>query len=476
MTTSRSSFNFVQIIILLGIALRIYAAIAHLDLAHMDEHFQNLEPASKVVFGYGWMSWEWDVGSRSWIVPALYMPVLWIFKILGFQGGPAPIMGCRVMMALMSGWMMFQFDRLLIKRELSVLTRGVAAVAYAFLPAFVAWGAATLSDTWAMDLLWIVFPFAVEKTRNKDRKSWFYAGLLLSLPFLVRLQMLLWPIGICVVLLFRKTPFKMLFSAFLGFLAILTVQTVVDWVTWGSPLQSVIMNVQKNLFENVAAFYGTAPFYDYFPELYRNMGGLFWIFFAAAALGAIFFRTLKLQFLDALVLIPSILYFVAHCLIGHKETRFMLPIYPSIFYLLALSVECILGGAVFPRLKPALWLLLPALGYASITDLYTPEHYNSFDLAELMTQVRNDGGLSSGRCIAFYDHYWVWSHGELLQGLPVHFIEISSNRAFPTELQSCIYAVMPPGRGQSFEARAGASWKKMGEDSRGELVYKNSSS
>jgi hypothetical protein len=35
-------------IVFLGLALRLYAAVSHLDISHPDEHFQTLEPASHV--------------------------------------------------------------------------------------------------------------------------------------------------------------------------------------------------------------------------------------------------------------------------------------------------------------------------------------------------------------------------------------------------------------------------------------------
>ena len=169
----KQHFSVVRIILLLGILLRIYAAVSHIDTVHPDEHFQNLEPASKVVFGFGWMSWEWDVGSRSWFVPALYMPLLFVFKLLGFNGGPAPIIGCRVMMAILSGWMLFRMDRLFEMRRISKTARALTALFYALSPAFVAWGATTLSDTWATFFLWIALPAILVLIDQKTPKAWF---------------------------------------------------------------------------------------------------------------------------------------------------------------------------------------------------------------------------------------------------------------------------------------------------------------
>jgi GPI mannosyltransferase 3 len=475
----KSRFTLIHFILLLGIVLRVYAAVSHIDSVHPDEHFQNLEPASHVVFGYGWMSWEWSVGLRSWFIPALYMPVLFIFKLLGFEGGIVPIIACRVLMALMNGWMLFRFDALLKKRELSLATRGISAVVYSLLPAFVAWGATTLSDNWAMISLWVAFPTILDELDSKNSRSWFQAGFLLGFSFLTRLQMLVWPAGIVLVLLLRKTSFKLLRSAFYGYGVVVLFQGVLDWITWGSPFQSVIMNVKKNIFENVAAFYGTSPFYDYFPQLLKNMSWGFWLLFAVVLGAACAARKIKLRTQDALILVPSFIYLLAHCIISHKENRFLLPIYPAIFYVFALATESAVVYANtwkidFSKTKIALWFLVPGLAFASSREIYNADHYYPFDLGELMTLVRADGGLSSGRCLALVDHYFVWSHGELLQGRPVKYIEFSFNRgAPPPEFPSCIYAVTAGGAPESFISRAGGNWKLLATDSRGELLFKN---
>jgi phosphatidylinositol glycan class B len=446
-----------------------------------------LEPASKIIFGYGWMSWEWSVGSRSWFIPALYMPVLFIFKLLGFEGGVAPIVGCRVLMALASGWMLVRFDALLRRRNLSDIARAISAIVYCFLPAFVAWGATTLSDTWATIFLWGALPTILDELETQNPRSWFFAGLWLGISFLARLQMLVWPAGIVLVLLLKKTSFKLLRSAAYGYGVVIAFQGVLDWVTWGSPFHSVIMNIQKNLIEDVASFYGKSPFYEYFPIVLKNMSTEFWLLFAVVLGLAIAARKAKLRIQDALILVPSFIYLLAHCLISHKENRFLLPIYPTIFYIFAVALDSIVlfvqdwSAGRFAELKAglsrsrlAVFILVPGLALASSYNVYNTDHYYQFDLGELMSTVREDGGLSSGRCLALIDHYFVWSHGELLQGRPVKYLEFSFSRGAPPEFQSCIYAVTAGGTPEGFIARAGANWQLFATDSRGELLFKNS--
>jgi phosphatidylinositol glycan class B len=65
-----------------------------------DEYFQALEPAHRIVFGYGRLTWEWvsEPPIRSIAYPAVWVPVYWILKVTGFDQGTA-IVGSLVYVA-----------------------------------------------------------------------------------------------------------------------------------------------------------------------------------------------------------------------------------------------------------------------------------------------------------------------------------------------------------------------------------------
>lgn len=48
-----------------------------------DEYWQALEPAHRAVFGYGYLTWEWQHGLRSYLHPVMYMFPYWVVKRLG---------------------------------------------------------------------------------------------------------------------------------------------------------------------------------------------------------------------------------------------------------------------------------------------------------------------------------------------------------------------------------------------------------
>lgn len=75
--------------ILLPLAVRVLIALCTRTFFQPDEYFQALEPAHHLVFGYGHLTWEWvnPQPIRSILYPALNIPVYWILKVLGLDGG-----------------------------------------------------------------------------------------------------------------------------------------------------------------------------------------------------------------------------------------------------------------------------------------------------------------------------------------------------------------------------------------------------
>src|SRR5690348_10426874 len=52
-------------------------------IVNPDEVFQALEPAHRLVFGYGMVPWEFDYGARSWALGALSAIPMSLARLLG---------------------------------------------------------------------------------------------------------------------------------------------------------------------------------------------------------------------------------------------------------------------------------------------------------------------------------------------------------------------------------------------------------
>lgn len=69
------------------IAFRIINALLCTTFFQPDEFFQSLEVAHRLVFGYGWQTWEWrqDTALRSPLHAMLFVPPYWLVKVLGLE-------------------------------------------------------------------------------------------------------------------------------------------------------------------------------------------------------------------------------------------------------------------------------------------------------------------------------------------------------------------------------------------------------
>lgn len=54
-----------------------------------DEYWQSLEIAHKIVFDYGYLTWEWVLGIRSYIYPLIIAGLYKILAVLGLDSAEA---------------------------------------------------------------------------------------------------------------------------------------------------------------------------------------------------------------------------------------------------------------------------------------------------------------------------------------------------------------------------------------------------
>lgn len=73
------------------VAVRLCLSVLSRSFFVPDEYFQSLEPAHRLVFGYGHLTWEWVSSKpiRSFIYPLLYVPIYGTLKFLSLDSSTA---------------------------------------------------------------------------------------------------------------------------------------------------------------------------------------------------------------------------------------------------------------------------------------------------------------------------------------------------------------------------------------------------
>jgi phosphatidylinositol glycan class B len=64
-----------------------------------DEYWQAQEVAHRLVFGYGYLTWEWSLGLRGILYPGMMSGAYWLVKVLGLEETEMMIVAPKVFQA-----------------------------------------------------------------------------------------------------------------------------------------------------------------------------------------------------------------------------------------------------------------------------------------------------------------------------------------------------------------------------------------
>ncbi|KAF0121775.1 MAG: Alg9 family protein mannosyltransferase [Xanthobacteraceae bacterium] len=347
-------------VFLVAWVLRASIALALPTLYHPDEIYQALENAHRMVFGYGYVTWEAEYGIRSSVFPGFLAGIIQASRLLG-EGPHVYLPAVTVVLAaLAAGAVTCAY--LWASRLYGVGGGLVAAFVPLAAPELVLLGSKTLTEVAGTHLLIIGLYLAFPGFASESRSRALAAGLLLGAAMVIRLHMApgLAVIGIAML---RSWPFERVALATLGGLAsVLILGGLVDWFTWGAPFFTHIQNVRLNILYGVAASFGVWGWYFYLGLLLLSWGTPTLIILGFAGLGS---RRAPLLLLVAGAIL------VAHQIVGHKEYRF---IYPTLFLAQILAgfglmevinwlrlrgvLDRLFQGLPSPRVLVAIWMVV----------------------------------------------------------------------------------------------------------------------
>ncbi|KAF5956676.1 hypothetical protein HYC85_003901 [Camellia sinensis] len=329
-TTSSSGLTFSsRRIFVTCLALRMANSLLVQTYFNPDEHWQALEVAHRITFGYGHLTWEWKKGIRSYLHPMVFA---FLYKILAlfhldtplFMGEDSEIIvlhGVGEVVILVesdvskvsvkaqaTNWKSSgQHTKSLIKapRLLQSLFAAVGDL-YVYKLSHVLFGGHVAQ--WA--LLLVKFPRVSRKwglvvaalacaIRPTSAITWAYVGLLELLVACDRLKFIFLevvPVGVLV----------------------LTLAWSLDRLMYGSWVLVPLNFLKFNFLSSGGDYYGTHKWHWYFTQGFSVMLFTFLPFFIA---GIILSKQWKLSGLIAWVL-------GLYSVLGHKEFRFVLPVLP----------------------------------------------------------------------------------------------------------------------------------------------------
>jgi hypothetical protein len=322
--TARAGKIALGLLLVVAALLRISVTLLHHNLIWPDEIFQVVEPAHRLVFGNGLVAWEWVVGMRSWIFPGVIAGVLWIEHFF-VSGPPFETIAIQLFMiacSLLPVAVAYKWGERLDGVRGGVIVGGFLAVWVDLI--YIA--PHPLSDVISSDVLMAGLYVALPLTTRPGFSRLVVAGALFGLTLALRMQMApgLLAAAICACGLRPKDWIAIT----LGGAIVLLFSGILDWLTLGTPFQSIWLNFWLNVVKGVSSDIGTAPaaFFFVYPLLLWGVASA--LIIAQIMIGGRRFPAL---------LVVALTIFASQSLFAHKEWRFIFPALPPLITLCGIA-------------------------------------------------------------------------------------------------------------------------------------------
>jgi phosphatidylinositol glycan class B len=312
-----------------------------------DELFQYLEQAHRLVYGYGFVPWEYRFGTRNWLLPGLLAAVLDALRLIGLERPAAYMPVLKSILAILSVsvvYASYTIGRRLFCERTGRITAVLAALWYELVEA------STQATPEVLAAYAIVAAFAVSTGPVAARRVAAF-GLLLGTGVALRLQY-----APCVAVSWVLAGIGWGWRPMLAVAGVGTgtvgIAGGLDLTAWGTPFISYYNSILFNVAYGVSDVFGNSPLLYYFNGLAAASWSLHTL---AMGYGALVWR----RCWPILLMLVALL--LPHSMISHKEYRF---IFLAIPLLLVLSADAVAAAQIWARAHVAGWLAWPVASAA----------------------------------------------------------------------------------------------------------------
>lgn len=228
LASTPSSTSLLWLIVLVALALRVGVTVGLVNDYFPDELYQYREQAHRLVYGYGFIPWEYEWGARNWALPGAIAAVLWVLEIAGL-GQPeiyAPVLSALAIAASLT--LVFSARRLamsLAGPTAGILAAGAVAVSFPCITS----AAKLTPEVLGAYALMAALALAVDGSTRRLAWSGILAGVVIGLRFQYAPVVLV--LGLFV--LGQRPRIAATLTWVSGLLATLLGFGMVDFFTWG---------------------------------------------------------------------------------------------------------------------------------------------------------------------------------------------------------------------------------------------------
>ena len=300
---------------------------------HPDEHFQIIEAAQYKLgkIDYSSLPWEFHEKIRPSLQPAITFWFLKLFNGIGFSNPFHQMFLFRLLVGIMNWFLVIRLSVTLLpsfKNDQMKKWFLLSSLFLFFIP--------YINVRYTSESLSTIFIFLsiilLQKQNYKD-SDFFLLGVFFMTSFYFRFQMAFAVIGIILWLLFvKRIKINSFFLMLLGVIIMGMVCLKVDEWFYGEWLFTPWRYFKINILQHKADEFGIEPWWYYFSEFFRTCH----VFAFILILGFIFFIKSKKKSMFFWLIITFLL---GHFMVGHKELRFIFPMWYPFLYLSMLGFD-----------------------------------------------------------------------------------------------------------------------------------------
>jgi GPI mannosyltransferase 3 len=363
-------------VVAIGLLLRLLVVALTERSLHSDEIFQYVEQAHRLTYGYGYTTWEYVHGIRSWLLPGAISLVLSGCRLLGLNEPALYIPVVQTLACLISlsaiycaYWIGRSVCSESVGRLASVLTAG--------------WYEMVIrANTLTPEILggYLVMGAVTCLVIKPSYRSALSLGLCGAGAVALRLQYA--PVVVLGMVIALAQGWRKHWSlgqgcvVVAGFAAVIGFVGWLDHYTWGSYFASYDNNYLYNKVYGISSRFGEDPVWGYLADVAMYSGGVFWV-----AIATVLFSRRPKPWLLLAVLGAVI---VPHSAIAHKEYRFIFAAVPICLLLSAIAIDM-------------LWMQSP-----QTSSEQPPEQPPEYPSQRLLPKRRRNGGKFILGLMAFY--------------------------------------------------------------------------
>ncbi|AOA62252.1 Putative glycosyl phosphatidyl inositol biosynthesis mannosyltransferase [Komagataella phaffii CBS 7435] len=393
------------------VCFRVWNALSIKTFFQADEYWQTLEPAHWLVFGYGYLTWEWTIQLRSFVYPSLFVPVYWLCdhydaSYWWILNGPKILQG---FMCAVGEYYLFKLTQKLFK---DVNFAKLVLVLSVLSPFNYYCYTRTFSNSFETVLTVIAMYYWPSELTflsvNEFNIGQFISALLVAgiSCFSRPTSAIIWSYMGSVLLYRSIYSFKLAgiicITAFGCMLVATILNTIMDYFFFNQICFPLYNFVQFNFVKGLASFYGASNWMFYIVQgipiiMLTNLP------FFIVGLATYKTKTThrNVQILNHLLIMGGIYLLIFSCIV-HKEFRFIYPLKPFMLIFTALGVQHSLNSK-FERTTKIVIPLLIALS-AFLAYYFTQIHESGvIEITELLRNaILTNKSLHNPTSVGFF--------------------------------------------------------------------------